>query len=150
MVIDNLQNAFLYFGLRKNFQLAFEYLQQTDFSQIKNGKIELDGENVFAIVNRYETHSAEELKWEAHRKYIDVQFVASGFEQIGIVDIGEMSPATEYDEKNDVQFFTGEGKQFPLNEKTFTIIFPHEVHKPGIADEERNTQVLKVVIKVKV
>jgi YhcH/YjgK/YiaL family protein len=149
MVIDNLQNASLYFGLRKNFQLAFEYLQQTDFSQAANGKYELYDENVFAIVNRYETHSAEELKWEAHRKYIDVQFVASGFEQIGIVDIGEVSPVTEYDEKNDVQFFTGEGKQFPLNEKTFAIIFPHEVHKPGIADKV-NSSILKVVVKVKV
>jgi len=149
MVVDNLQNASLYFGLHKNFQLAFEYLQKTDFSQVENGKYELDGENVFAIVNRYETHFAEELKWEAHRKYIDIQFVSKGFEQIGIEDINEVPPLTEYDEENDVRFFIGGGNHFPLIEKTFAIIFPHEVHKPGIAITKKS-EVLKVVIKVKV
>lgn len=149
MIIDNLRNASLCFGFHKNFRVAFEYLLRTDFTHVENGKYPLDGENVFAIVNRYETKSEDELKWEGHRKYIDIQFVASGDEQIGIVEIGKMSTATEYDETKDVQFFSGEGEFFALGEKTFAIIFPHEVHKPGIT-AEGNSAVLKVVIKVRV
>ena len=149
MVIDDLRNASLCFGMHKNFRTAFDYLLRTDFTHVANGKYPLDGENVFAIVNRYETQSAEELKWEAHRKYIDIQFVASGDEQIGIVEIGKMTTATEYDETKDVQFFSGEGEFFALGEKMFAIIFPHEVHKPGIA-VDGTSQVLKVVIKVRV
>jgi len=148
MISDTLSNAPFYCNLHKSFRLAFDYLQQTDFSNIENGKIELDGENVFAIVNRYNTHSAEELKWEAHRKYIDVQFIASGNEHVGIVDIGEMSSSSEYDDGKDVQFFEGAGEHFHLREKMFAVIFPHEVHKPGITSAER-AHVLKVVIKVR-
>ena len=149
MVIDNLRNASSCFGMHKSFRIVFEYLLKTDFTYIDNGKYLLDGENVFAIVNRYETHSADELKWEAHRKYIDIQFVASGDEQIGVVNIGEMSPSTVYDETKDVQFFKGTGEPYHLGEKMFAVIFPNEVHKPGISVEE-NSSVVKVVIKVRV
>lgn len=149
MVIDNLRNASLCFGMHKNFRMAFDYLLRTDFTHVANGKYPLDGENVFVIVNRYETQSADELKWEAHRKYIDIQFVASGFEAIGIVGIGEMTHTTDYDEINDVQFFKGTGEHYHLGEKMFGVIFPHEVHKPGIS-VNGNSQVLKVVIKVRV
>ncbi|MFA4924796.1 MAG: YhcH/YjgK/YiaL family protein, partial [Ignavibacteriaceae bacterium] len=93
--------------------------------------------------------SAEELKWEAHRKYIDIQFVSKGFEQIGIEDINKVPHLTEYDKEKDVQFFIGGGNHFPLIEKTFAIIFPHEVHKPGIAITKKS-EVIKVVIKVRV
>lgn len=149
MVIDDLRNASLCFGMHKYFRTAFDYLLRTDFTHVANGKYPLDGENVFAIVNRYEPQSAEELKWEAHRKYIDIQFVASGFEEIGIVEIGEMTHTTDYDEMGDVQFFKGTGEHYHLGEKMFAVIFPHEVHKPGIA-VEGNSVVLKVVIKVRV
>jgi len=149
MILDDLKNAKTYFSLHKSFQLAFEYLQQTNFSQVENGKYPLDGENVFAVVNRYETHHVQEPKWEAHRKYIDIQYIASGFEQIGVEDISEVPPLTEYDEEKDVRFFIGDGKHFPLAEKTFAIIFPHEVHLPGIAGTQKS-EVLKVVVKVKV
>jgi len=149
MVIDDLRNASLCFGMHKNFRTAFDYLLRTDFTHVANGKYPLDGENVFAIVNRYEPQSAEELKWEGHRKYIDIQFVASGFEEIGIVGIGEMTHTTDYDEMNDVQFFKGTGEHYHLGEKMFAVIFPHEVHKPGIA-VDGTSQVLKVVIKVRV
>jgi len=149
MIADNIKNAATYFSSHKHFQFALEYLQRTDFSQLANGKYELDGENAFAIVNRYDTHNADELKWEAHRKYIDIQFLASGFEQVGIEQIERFIPATEYDDAKDVQFFSGGGNSFKLNEKEFVIIFPHEVHKPGILLNEK-TSVTKVVIKVKV
>jgi len=149
MILDDLINAEIYFSLHKSFRLAFEYLQQTDFSQVENGKYKLDGENVFAIVNRYETHHAQEPKWEAHRKYIDIQFVASGFEQIGIEDISQSPPLTEYDEEKDVRLFIGDGNHFLLSEKRFVIIYPHEVHLPGIAGKQKS-KVLKVVVKVRV
>ena len=84
MIIDKIENAHLYKGLSKRIEKAFEYIRATDLKNIKPGKYEIDGENIFALISEYKTKSEQEGKLEAHRKYIDVQYVISGEEIDGI------------------------------------------------------------------
>ena len=83
MIIDKLSNTHLYSGFGERINKAFTYLKETDFSNMEIGKHEIDGENIFALVNEYNTKDESEGKLEAHKKYIDVQFVAKGSELMG-------------------------------------------------------------------
>jgi YhcH/YjgK/YiaL family protein len=149
MIIDKLSNSQLYSGLGERINQAFAYLKQTNFSKMKLGKYEIDGDNIFALVNEYNTKDQSEGKLEAHKKYIDVQFVAKGSELMGYAPLENQIVIDEYSEQNDITFFTGEKSFTEVNEGMFTIFFPTDVHLPGIKVNEKS-YVKKVVIKVKV
>lgn len=68
MIIDKLANAHLYFGLGERINKALTYIKETDFSKMELGKYEIDGDNIFALVNEYKTKDQNEGKLEAHKK----------------------------------------------------------------------------------
>ena len=149
MIIDKLSNSHLYSGLGDGINKAFAYLNETDFSKIELGKYEIDGENIFALVNEYNTKDEIEGKLEAHKKYIDVQFVAKGSELMGFVPLENQKIIVEYNEQNDITFFEGAKSFTQVDEGMFAIFFPTDVHLPGIKVNE-SIYVKKVVIKVKI
>ena len=83
MIIDQIKNSSLYFGVNKGLTTAFHYLQNTDLSKIEPGRYEIDGSNVYALVQQYETKAKEKGRWEAHRRYMDVQYLVRGVELFG-------------------------------------------------------------------
>jgi YhcH/YjgK/YiaL family protein len=149
MIIDKLSNSHLYSSLGERINKAFEYLKQTDFSKMELGKYKIDGENIFALVNEYNTKDEGEGKLEAHKKYIDVQFVAKGKELMGYSPLENQIVIDEYNQQNDIIFFSGEKSFTQVDEGMFAIFFPTDVHLPGIKVNEKS-YVKKVVIKVKV
>ena len=149
MIIDKLSNAHLYSGLGERINKAFAYLKQTDFSKMELGKYEIDGENIFALVNEYNTKDQSEGKLEAHKIYIDVQFVAKGSELMGYAPLENQQIIEEYNEPNDITFFSGKKSFTQVDEGMFAIFFPTDIHLPGIKVNEKS-YVKKVVIKVKV
>jgi YhcH/YjgK/YiaL family protein len=149
MIIDKIENSKLYGGISQRIKEAFEYIRNTDLKNIKPGKYEIDGENIFALINEYETKIESEGKLEAHRKYIDVQYVISGEELMGYSPLGNQQVLEPYKEKNDIIFFSGEKSFTKVSAGMFAIFFPADVHMPGIRVENK-TLVKKLVIKVKV
>ena len=149
MIIDKLSNSHLYSGLGERINKAFAYLKQTHFSKLELGKYEIDGNNIFALVNEYNTKDISEGKLEAHKKYIDVQFVTKGSELMGYSPLEDQKVIDEYNEQNDITFFTGEKSFTQVDEGMFAIFFPTDVHLPGIKVNAKS-YVKKVVIKVKV
>lgn len=149
MIFDALENAVIYYGLGEKFKTAFEYLKTTDFSSVKEDRVELDGDNMFAIIAKYETKNSEDAKWEAHKKYIDIQFVISGAENMGFVLADYLDIKEKYNEKNDVEILEGLGDFVQVNEGEFAVFFPDDAHMPGLKIKE-NEMVHKVVIKIKI
>ena len=148
MVIDKLSNSHLYSVLGERINKAFAYLKETDFSKMELGKYEIDGDNIFALVNEYKTKDENEGKLEAHKKYIDVQFVAKGKELMGYAPLANQKVIEEYNEQNDITFFNGEKSFTLVDEGMFAIFFPTDVHLPGVKVDEP-AYVKKVVVKVK-
>ena len=148
MIIDKIANARLYKGLSKRIEKAFEYIKATDLKNIKPGKYEIDGENIFALISEYKTKSEQEGKLEAHRKYIDVQYVISGEEQMGYVPLNGQQILEPYKEENDIVFFTGDKSFTKVTTGMFAIFFSEDVHMPGIMIKE-SLPVKKLVIKVR-
>src|SRR5262245_49167940 len=104
MILDTLENWHLYRSLGRRFELGFSALRD-GIGQKPDGKYELDGQNVFAIVQRYQTRPKEKCAWEAHRKYADVQFVLSGAERMGWAPISGLTVRDPYNAEKDVAFF---------------------------------------------
>ena len=151
MIHDTLQNSARYEVLSPRFARAFAYLRGVDGTQAL-GRHELDGDNVFALVQKYSTKPVEAALFEAHRKYIDVQFVQSGRETILWAPLATMREETlAYDEKKDVALWKLVPDVTPvhLSAGHFVILFPEDAHAPTVV-WETPTEVFKVVVKVKV
>lgn len=148
MIFDHIHNAFLYEAMHPLFAKAFDYLRSTDFERMENGKYEIDGDNLFAIVNRYTTEPADMRQWEAHRTYIDIQYMVTGEENMGVAPLHTMKISKPYDNENDYFLLNGEGVEQTVKPGFFTIFFPTDVHKPNLIASSADT-ILKVVLKVK-
>jgi len=147
MIIDHIHNSQLYAKLGSRIAAAFKYLAETDFSMIAPGKYVVDGNNIYAIVQQYETKPANEGKWEAHRKYIDIQYIVSGEEQMGYAHINSLRVSETYNEEKDCLFLEGSGSMLHCKSGMFVLFAPDDAHMPCLADGAPS-MVRKVVMKV--
>jgi len=149
MIIDHIDNAAQYNGINKRIEQALKYLKETDFTALEPGKYEVDGENVFAMVQQYTTKGKEGSQLEAHRKYIDVQFMVSGKEQMGYTRLNNQVSATPYSEENDFVLYDVPASFVAMETGMFAVFYPQDLHMPGIQLEVQS-EVKKVVVKVRV
>lgn len=112
-------------------------------------RVDIDGDDIFALFRRYETVEAQGVKLESHRKYIDVQYLLEGEEIIGLAVDSRNVEGLGYDREKDVEFFEGEGEGAVLLKTGQCAVFlPGELHAPGIMGG-KPAKVCKVVVKVK-
>ena len=147
MIVDRLKNVALY-GADKKLARALEWLAKADFSKLSPGRVEIDGDNVFALVQSYQSRLRAQCQFEAHRKYIDVQYVIEGTEQMGYAHLSALKSAAAYSAEKDAEMLTGEGSFIAAPAGTFIVFFPEDAHMPGIAIG-KPAQIRKVVIKVR-
>ena len=145
MIKDLLKNAKSYYSISKNVEIGLKWLESQDFSKLSPGRYNIIDEYFYANVDEYDTK--DDASYEAHRKYIDIQFMVSGEEKIGITDISNCKTCVEYDEDKDIEFFDAENdfQKFLSNE--FFILFPHDAHKPCI-NLNAKAHCKKIVVKV--
>jgi len=92
MVIDKIENYKLYVSLSEKIAKAFAYINETDLSQTALGKYEIDNDDIFALVQEYDTKDKNECKLEGHSKYIDIQYIIYGVELIGVTSLINQIP----------------------------------------------------------
>jgi YhcH/YjgK/YiaL family protein len=146
VIIDKIENYGQYSLIGKKIGSALEYIWNTDFGPLENGRHEIGGDEMYLLLSEYLTKDAAECKIEAHRKYIDVQYMIEGTEQVGYVPLARQVPVTDYDEKNDYILYKGQVSYIDFNEGMFAIFFPGDLHMPGVGKKE--SQVRKAVVKV--
>jgi YhcH/YjgK/YiaL family protein len=149
MIYDKLENADRYYALHPLFQKAFEALQQMDWNQLPCGRHDIDGDNIFINLAEYQTMLPDQGTWEAHRRYIDIQLMVSGQEQMGHAFNSSLEINEPYDAAKDVEFYSGAGQLITYRESTFAIYFPQDAHKPGLISGAPET-VRKAVVKVRI
>lgn len=110
----------------------------------------IDDENVFALVQEYVTKNSKEIRWESHRKYIDVQFILSGNENIGYSRCEALKLMEDFSEGKDIAFYKSPKTytQITLSEGMFAIFYPGEAHLPCCISETPSN-VKKIVFKIK-
>lgn len=149
MILDTLDHLDRYADLNPRFAGAFAFLRGVRGHEAP-GRHEIDGENVFALVQAYATRPAEGALFEAHRRYIDVQFVHSGRETILWAPLAAMrEPTQPYDGAKDAALWplVPEATPLHLGPGHCAILFPEDAHAPCL-EWETPAQVFKVVVKV--
>ena len=153
MIVDRIDNADAYGRLGGGIAAAMEYLQKTDFASLDSGRQELDGERLFAMVQRYRTKSQAQAAWEVHRQYIDVQYVVEGIERMGWAPLALGPPVVKaYDAESDAALHDADGDFVTLAAGSFAILTPQDIHAPQVAagSPPVPSPVLKVVVKVRI
>lgn len=140
--------------VKKYSQEAFEFLENFDAANYADGRYDLNEEGLFVNIQSYTTNPRENQKYEAHRRYIDVQYIISGREGFCLKDIDEMTEAdivVPYSEESDIMFFsnTVEGEYHELSDGQFLIMPPQCAHMPGMAVGQPSA-VRKMVVKIPV
>ena len=149
MILDKIENIQQYNGLSDLLNEGLKFIAETDFSKIEPGKIVLNDNLLFATVSEYATKPAADCKLEAHKKYIDIQFIVSGEEKIGFTTLAGQTPSVPYNPEKDIVFYSEEVTFLTLTSGTFAIFFPSDLHQPCVAATSPSN-VKKVVVKVAV
>jgi YhcH/YjgK/YiaL family protein len=146
MIIDRLANESPLYQLPSRLTRALEYLRATDLRSVALGRHDLDGDHLFALVQEYTTRTADQCMWEAHRRYVDVQFVMTGAERMGMASLGQMREREAYDSARDVALFEPGSEFVTIRAGMFAIFGPEDVHSPCHVAGQPGL-VRKVVIK---
>jgi biofilm protein TabA len=148
MIIDRISNAHLYEHLSPRIRRAFDHLRRTDLAALALGRHDIDGDTLYVMLSQYETKPKPQGVWEAHRRYIDLQVVTQGSEQIGYNHVSRLAPGA-YEADRDFVPLAGDGDFLTLTAGGFMLLFPEDGHMPGIA-AGAPSPVKKAVFKIAV
>ena len=149
IIINKLQHAERYFSMHPAFEKAFEFLRQDGLAELAVDRYEIDGEKLFCMISKGPGRSRTEAKLEAHRKYIDIQYVIAGMDDMGWKPTADCkSIDTEYDAEKDIMFFKDSPDSWtPVPAGSFVIFFPQDAHAPLVGGGQIHKAVLKIAVE---
>ena len=152
MIFGNIRHAEKMFGwLPVPLRTALRYLQSTDIGALAPGVYELQGKDIYVQVNQMTTKAIADTRPEVHRQYIDVQYLHSGRERIGVAaDTGKNVVSEDLLAERDLLFYRAAENETMLEMApgNFAILFPCDVHRPG-CQADGPQAIRKAVIKVR-
>lgn len=147
MILDTLENAAKYASLRAGISEAFGFLDQPGLAELPEGKHEILGDRVYAIIARENGRSVSDGEMEGHRKYVDIQYVISGGESMGWSPREGLENSTDYDEENDFELFKGAPQSVVcVPPGSFAVFLPTDAHLPLIGDGPIHKVIVKVAV----
>lgn len=150
MVFDTLAHASQYTDLGTRVALGLAWLAKFD-AQTTDGRYAIDGDDVYALVQSYDTVDASEKKFESHRTYLDIQYIASGTETILYAPTRSLQPTMAYDAAKDYLLYSdpAHATSLLMQPGSFAVFYPQDGHKPGCVNGS-HAKIKKVVIKARV
>ena len=145
MILARLEQADRYLALHADFPAAIVFLRGQPLGDLRQGRVEIT-ETMYAMVSQSPMRQRSEARLEAHSRYIDIQYVIAGVEEMG----WRASPRCQrlhgqYDAEKDIEFFNDVPDSYvTVRPGELVIFFPDDAHAPLIGTGE----VHKVVIKV--
>lgn len=149
MIYDKIDNIDLYKGLSEDIYLGLKFLKEAT-PDIENGVHEISP-RVKAIVSEYKTKEVNEYGFEAHKQYIDIQYLLKGIEMICCLPVEQLKETKPYSEENDAAFYTANTNsiELTLGNGYFAIFYPQDGHMPQLCVDEPK-DVKKMVVKVRI
>ena len=144
MIICPWKDIKKYAALLPGIEEAFDAVNALETYEAKT--YPLSGENRFFVATG--TTKAPDLA-EAHRKYLDIQYIVKGKEVMGWADLADSRLEGEFNEEKDIGRYSAEFSYVTIPEGICYVAFPEDVHMPGRHLDVPNDFV-KVVVKLKV
>jgi YhcH/YjgK/YiaL family protein len=150
MVFSTLSQAERYVKLHPLFPRVFDYMRNTDLNALTVGIHPIIDKQLFVIVEAEQGRTREQAKLECHRKYIDIQLVLEGTDEMGWKPLANCrQPIDEYNDERDIRFFNDAAESWistPAN--TFCIFFPDDAHAPLVSTGKIRKCVFKIAVDV--
>ena len=149
MIFDKIENLDRYREFAEYGKLIRDFIKQDKSEHLAEGRYKLDGENLFALVQTYETKDKDDAQMESHRKYADLQFMEEGEERIYVDFADELEVEEDRTPIQDILFYKKAGDHGfnILTEGTFGYYAPQDAHMPCIKNKEKQN-VRKIVFKI--
>jgi len=150
MIFDNIKNCKTYYGLNPKFEIAFDFIKKALKENLDIGKYEIDGKDIYASIEGYNSKLKENSVFEGHENYIDIHFIMEGYEMIGSMEIANAIIKNEYDPEKDIAFYEKSdiASYCVARQGDFCIFHPHDIHSPGVAFNNIPLKVKKIVVKI--
>jgi len=151
MIIDRIENERLYEPVHRRFQKAFAVLADPALARKPDGRHDVEGDDLYYIVQHYTTKPIDQGRFESHRKYIDIQALILGQEVLAWSPIQGLEVVEPYDEAKDIMFYRAGTiiAQTKLEPGLFCLLYPHDAHLPS-CQLACPAAVHKVVFKIRV
>ncbi len=150
MIAASISDLARYKGLNKNLDTAIDWLLAGGWENFPDGRLDIDGDNVFALFQSYESKKPQDARFETHRDYIDIQLLISGEEHVYVRKVDGLQIVVPY--TPDIEF-----QQVPANPEAHVcllipsvalVLFPEDAHRPGVCIDGKQVQCRKLVMKV--
>ncbi|MCR5717018.1 MAG: YhcH/YjgK/YiaL family protein [Lachnospiraceae bacterium] len=152
MIVDKVSNMKQYAGVIKYTDEIMAFTKKVMSENVENGRYDLIGDDLYALVQRYPSKALASARLEAHKVYADLQVVVSGREKIYYDEIGDQTLEDDFKEGKDICFFhagTGKGA-ITFTDGFFAYLAPQDAHMPGMQVEDGKPEdVVKIVFKIK-
>lgn len=152
MIFDKMDNISDYFEELPLLKKVAEFVDDFNEKKLADGTYEIDGKHVFAMVQSYRTkQQTQEMMFEAHKKYIDLQYIVNGIEKIRWARLDTVDLVEErYSSGGDIAFYEGDAMfDFTLTKGSFLLLYPEDAHLPGLS-AQKDVNVRKIVFKIQV
>lgn len=150
MIFDKIDNISDYFDELPLLTKVADFVDKFNKNNLSDGTYDIDGKRVFAMVQSYRTkQQTPEMMFEAHKKYIDLQYIVNGIEKIRWASLDKVNLVEEkYSSGGDIAFYEGDAMfDFTLTKNTFLLLYPSDAHLPGLS-ADKDVNVRKIVFKI--
>lgn len=149
MILDSLENGPRYFPIHSATRAGLDFIKNARAQNLPDGRYDLDGELLYAVIQSYVTGPTVDKLPESHRKYADIQALISGEEAIGWHPVERLEVETPYSVEKDIMFYRNAPGETMLRlvPGLFAVFYPHDAHKPGCSIDAP-MDVRKIVVKV--
>lgn len=148
MILDTIANAERYLALHPLFPQVFAYMRNTNLHTLASGRHTIVDDDLFAIVERVPGRAREAAQLECHRKYIDIQLVLDGIDEMGWKPLADChNPVSDYSAEADIQFFHDTPASWIATPPgAFCIFFPEDTHAPLVSAHHIHKIVFKIAV----
>ena len=148
MIFSTLAQSDRYAGLHPLFPRAFDYMRNTDLYALAPGRYPIAGEDLFAIVEQVPGRTREMARLEAHRRYIDIQLVLDGVDEMGWKSLADCyNPVSEHSVEKDIRFFhDAPATWIATPPDAFCIFFPEDAHAPLVSEGVIRKVIFKIAV----
>ncbi|HUX89079.1 MAG TPA: YhcH/YjgK/YiaL family protein [Gallionellaceae bacterium] len=148
MILDTLNNLERYAALHPLFPRVIAFIRSTNLSALTAGIHPIIDKQLFVIVEEAQGRSRDVAKLECHRRYIDIQLVLEGIDEMGwkpLVDCKQ--PVSDYNEERDIRFFNDETDTWiSTPADSFCIFFPDDAHAPLVSTGMIRKLIFKIAV----
>lgn len=148
MILSTLSQSDRYAALHPLFPRAFDYMRDTDLLALAPGRYPILDKQLFVIVENLPGRTREAAKLECHRRYIDIQLVLEGSDEMGWRPLADcMQPVGDYSEEKDIRFFNDAPASWIATPSgAFCIFFPEDAHAPLVSSGSIRKAIFKIAV----